>query len=353
VLGLASSGAGKDHPRKINSRILQEIGLIRSLGDSFASGEGIEDSLSKTPSMLFQVDEMDSLINSINKSKDASTEKIMTILLKMYSGANAVYCMRVKSGFENETHINQPNLSIFGTAIPKYFYESISSKMLRNGFFARLLILEAGKRERGSDPSTAAISDDIFRIADFWKEYGGSNNLIEMNPAATLIETTEEARDYLNEFRDYADDQISAAEDADDDLTSSLWARANEKARKLALIYACSANHMNPSIDINAANWAREFTLHQTKRMLFMAAEHCVDSDFHSKCNQVLKKLKRWKERNGDKWMQFYQIAKVMNWTMDDHEKVRKALQASEQIEVSMSEGQTRRGYLYRLNTAE
>jgi len=45
LLGLAHSAAGKDHPRKLNTRIMHEVGLSDSLGDRFASGEGIQDAL--------------------------------------------------------------------------------------------------------------------------------------------------------------------------------------------------------------------------------------------------------------------------------------------------------------------
>ncbi len=43
---------GKDFPRKVNSRVLFEIGCISALGDKFASGEGIQDALFRTSAML-------------------------------------------------------------------------------------------------------------------------------------------------------------------------------------------------------------------------------------------------------------------------------------------------------------
>ena len=43
LLALASSGTGKDFPRKVNSRILNEIGHLQALKDKVASGEGIQD----------------------------------------------------------------------------------------------------------------------------------------------------------------------------------------------------------------------------------------------------------------------------------------------------------------------
>jgi hypothetical protein len=56
VLGLANSGAGKDYPRKVNQKVLLEAGLTDCLGDSFASGEGIEDRLLVHPLEVIRLD---------------------------------------------------------------------------------------------------------------------------------------------------------------------------------------------------------------------------------------------------------------------------------------------------------
>ena len=119
LLGLAHSSAGKDWPRKINTRILHEIGLADCLGERFATGEGIQDALFISPSMLFQTDEIDGMLQSINKAKDARHETIMSTLLTLYSCANSVFPMRRKAGKDEPGVIDQPCLVIFGTAIPQ------------------------------------------------------------------------------------------------------------------------------------------------------------------------------------------------------------------------------------------
>jgi hypothetical protein len=63
LLGLAHSSAGKDWPRKLNTRILFEIGAAGCLGERFSSGEGIQDALYLSPSMLFQTDEIDGMLH--------------------------------------------------------------------------------------------------------------------------------------------------------------------------------------------------------------------------------------------------------------------------------------------------
>ena len=62
---------------------------------------------------------------------------IMNTLLSLYSSANSVFAMRPKAGKPDPGAIDQPNLVLFGTAIPKHYYEALSERMLTNGFFAR------------------------------------------------------------------------------------------------------------------------------------------------------------------------------------------------------------------------
>jgi len=75
ILGLANSGVGKDHARKVNQRILYEAGLAECLGNSFASGEGIEDRLFIQPAVLYQVDEIDGLLLRVSQARDAGTSR--------------------------------------------------------------------------------------------------------------------------------------------------------------------------------------------------------------------------------------------------------------------------------------
>ena len=76
-----------------------------------------------------------------------------------------------------------------------------------------------------------------------------------------------------------------------------MWGRVNEHVRKLALIYAVSENHEHPEIGRAAAEWARRFVIHQTRRMLFMAQAHVADNPFHAECLKFLQKLREAPEQ--------------------------------------------------------
>jgi hypothetical protein len=293
LLGLAHSSAGKDWPRKVNTRIVHEVGLAECLGERFASGEGMQDALFQTSSMLFQTDEIDGMLQSINKAKDARHEAIMSTLLTMYSSANSVFPMRRKAGKESPGVIDQPGLVIFGTAIPNHYYEALSERMLTNGFFARMIILESGPRPEGQEPSIREVPPSILATAKWWADFRpGTGNLEDFHPVPRIVEHSDEARRSLVETRQQAEAEYSAAEGRSDSVGTTVWGRVSEQVRKLALLYAISENHQTPRISLAAVQWASAFVMHQTRRMLFMAASHVAENPFHAECLKALEKLR-------------------------------------------------------------
>lgn len=295
LLGLAHSASGKDWPRKINTRILHQVGLAQCLGERFASGEGIQDALFLRPSMLFQTDEIDGMLQSINKSQDARHENILGTLLTMYSASNSVFPMRRKAGKEQPGVIDQPCLVIFGTAIPNHYYQALSERMLTNGFFARMIIVEAGQRGGGQEPCIRELPPRVVETANWWADYQPGHhrgNLLEVHPVPAVVEHTEEARRILVATREEAEAEYARAEADNDSVGTTVWGRVSEQTRKLALLYAISENHPAPSIGVDAVRWASRFVTHQTRRMLFMAHNHVAENPFHAECLKLIRKLR-------------------------------------------------------------
>lgn len=293
LLGLALSSAGKDRPRKLNTEILHEVGLSGQVGGGFASGEGVQDALFTEPTMLFQTDEIDGMLQSINKARDARHENIMGTLLTMFSSANSIFPMRRKAGRDAPGAIDQPCLVVFGTAIPNHFYDALSERMLTNGFFARTIILECGTRSHGKAPGIHPVPDRVLETARWWADFRpGTGNLQDWHPVPLIVPQTEAARTILDEARGEAEQEYARAESLSDSAGTALWGRVAEHARKLALVYAVSENHQAPEIGRDAAVWASGFAIHQARRMLFMAQSHVAENPFQAECLKLLRKLR-------------------------------------------------------------
>ena len=217
----------------------------------------------------------------------------MSTLLTMYSSANSVFPMRRKAGKESCGVIDQPNLVIFGTAIPNHYYEALSERMLTNGFFARMIILESGPRPEGQEPSICDLPPRVLATAKWWADYQpGTGNLEEFHPVPAVVEHGHEARKLLIATRQQAEIEYASAEQRSDTVGTTVWGRVSEQVRKLALLYAVSEDHLSPRISLAAVEWASRFVMHQTRRMLFMAAGHVAENPFHADCLKAIEKLR-------------------------------------------------------------
>ncbi|MCI0352279.1 MAG: DUF3987 domain-containing protein, partial [Acidobacteriales bacterium] len=291
-IALAYSGSGKDWPRKFNVRALHALGMSSRYAETFASGEGIEDALQSSPALIFQTDEFDTLLQSINKAKDARYEGIIQKLLTLHTSANSVYVLRRKAGQDEPIAVDQPHVTILGTATPKNFWESLSSKMFEGGFLSRMMVVEAGKRPASQEPKVIKIPPRIMELGNWWKTFNPSGgNVDDVHPQPAIVGYTDEAAVILHDLRARYDADISKATDAGDNSTAAVWSRAAEHARRLALIYAVSESPRAPVITKAAIEWADTFANRQAARILWQAKAHIADNPFHGLCLRIKQRL--------------------------------------------------------------
>lgn len=290
-ISLADSGTGKEYARQVNKFLAFKAGMPEFIGDSFASGEGLEDAMYVTKKKLYMLDEMDTLFNSM-KQKDSRAEAIMQRLLTFYSAVSSFYTMRAKAKKENDTfggNIINPFLVIYGTALPKYFYGSLEERVLENGLIPRTLIVNAGERGKYNEPSDMYLSPEMAEMLKVLKgkaDEGG--NLTIENPNLRCIPETKEARKLLEEDREYCDGRLDFFKEKHQNAAQVLWARAHEKVCKLAMLYAVSENVYDPKITATAVAWAWALVLYLTKHMLFMADTYSYVDTFDQDCKKVL-----------------------------------------------------------------
>ena len=299
LIALADSGTGKDHPRKVNFNIAFRAGVAGAIGDAFASGEGLEDALFMHPSMLFQADEFDCIFNTLKYSKDNRAESINEKLLKFYGASNTIYPLRKKASAKKKdgtvheiAHIVNPNLVLLGTAIPQYFYESLSRRVLENGLVARCIIVEAGKRGEAGNPQPITPSDSLIRAATYLANLDVNGNLTNEYPKPLIITETPEATAALREVQQECDRRNNFYEAQNEGAAKALWARAHEKVCKLAMLHGISGNVYNPLITDKSVKWAWKFIDHLTRRMLYMADSYVYENVFDEKCQKVIRMLR-------------------------------------------------------------
>jgi hypothetical protein len=333
VLALAGSGTGKAYPRKINSYILGRIGLGAAVGNQIASGQGLEDEMLVHRKMLFQTDEIDHLLRCIASPKESYYSMLLAMLLQLYTEADEIHTVRTKvrdRGRKSEPRgeIDQPGLVIFGTATPECFFEALSPRLLTNGLFSRAIVVDAeerGRKQQARDVSQ--LPQRLLDIATWWRDYnpgpvnpvtGRRPNLDDEHPTPAVVPYSEAGFTALDRFASRADDEYDAATRAGDRVRAVVWTRAGENATRLALVYACSRNHLDPCIDEEAAQWAVAFVGHLIRRMLFLAAQHVAENPFHAAC---LKLLRRMNEAPGHQ-MQRQHLLRAMRCKAADFDQI-------------------------------
>jgi hypothetical protein len=180
--------------------------------------------------------------------------------------------------------------------------------MLTNGFFARMIILECGARGAGQEAKVMDIPERVIATAKWWKELmPGNGNLQSWHPVPNIVPQSAEAIAILGDHRLAAEAEYRRAEGRNDSVGTTVWGRINEQARKLALLYAISENHVDPLIGSDAAVWATEFVMHQTRRMLFMAGSGTESSQFlFDTCES-----RQFVRQGSDPLLQWYDLVRV------------------------------------------
>lgn len=292
ILSLALSASGKDWPRKVNARLLNDAGIGELLGDSFASGEGLEDAINLSNSMLFQVDEFDTIVKSMADNKESRFATITQNLLRLYTSSTSMYYLRRKANDESPKIINNPHLSLFATCVPSSLLDSVSSRMLTNGLLARMVVIEAGQRGIGQRAKPIEMDESIQQQIAFWRDFRcGDENLSHLNPKVKELEATEKALSMLDDFRKYCDSQWNNRSKSHDEGGCAIWGRANELAIKLSLLYTCSAKPFDLVVDCDAVKWATSFAKHHVERMINLAHKGVSESPFDKLCNKLISKI--------------------------------------------------------------
>jgi len=179
----------------------------------------------------------------------------------------------------------------------------MSLKLLTNGLFSRSLVVETGERgERQPSLDVSEIPRSLVEIARWWKEYnpapvdpatGRKPNLNDEHPTPAIVPYTDEGYATMEQFADLADEEYNAAHTAGDRVRAVIWTRACENATRLALVYACSRDHLSPRIDTEVARWASTFTNHLVRHMLKQATQRVAANPFHGECLTLLRTLRQ------------------------------------------------------------
>jgi hypothetical protein len=343
---MGGSGSGKEHARTINKQILFEAGLINLQAEDLASDAGLVTAVHAEPAILFQIDEFGRWLRTIGDPKKAPhLFNVISVLMKLYSSAKTVFQGKKYADSQQNKSIDQPCVSLLATTAPEHFRQALTPESTSDGFIARLFIFEASGMPQRAWQEEQPVPGALIEAARWWAEFSPGGNLSQQHPVPRVVNTTPDARALFDALATLADEQAAEGDEA----RTSIWARAEEKACRMALIYACSKDRENPVIDADAARWACELSEYMTRRLQYLAYEHVAMSDFDARQKALLRIARRY----GNQITRTQLCRATQHLTMREREDVINNLLATGQLKEVKQPTGGRPGKIYQIPSSE
>lgn len=292
-VGVAESGCGKEHARQVNKRILAAADAINlEAPEDIASDAGLIAAIKAQPALLFQIDEFGRFLKAAADPRAMPhLYAALGALMRLYSAAASSFRGKAYADKDRNQIIDQPCVSLYGTSVPTNFFGSLTAEGLEDGFVARMLAFEGTSSPDRCRPVFTDPPKSVVAGAVWWAKFRppGAGNLHQTNAQPMVVRSTPEAVAIFDSLAEHIDQQRRVASTE----AKSLWARAEEKACRLALTYACSANTLGkPVIDAAAAMWACELSEWLTRRLVELADQYVYEGQFDQRQKRILRAVR-------------------------------------------------------------
>ena len=305
VVGIAESGAGKNHSRVVINELFRKANLLQYLGgNKIASGSGLLTAIQRQPAILFQLDEFGMFLSAAADRKRSPRYvcEILDLMTELYTTAGTTYFgIEYASTQHNNAHraIHQPCACIYGTTTPLHFWQALQASNVADGSLARFLIMESEDDFPDSNEAFGVIDPppDLIDKLILIHQGGGKLNgnltdvgaIDEVLVDPRVVPMTPAARDA---FRALDQELVGKLRTSRGTGFSSILARIEENATKLALIRAVSRDPVDPIIEDHDAEWGIMLSRHCAELTIREASarvsENQVESH-HKRAMQILR----------------------------------------------------------------
>lgn len=289
VLGVARTGAGKDHPLQQIGRLLRAADMAGRVGPSqFMSMSAVINRMARSPITVSAIDEFGSFLGRVNNKKAMGHEKAISGVLRQFWGASFQTVDPPEWAGRSLDPIHSPCLSIFGVATPEEFYASLAGSDVTNGFLNRFLLLSTRERPSETAPKCDGHAPPIVILAGLADVANAGNGLV----AATSNATVADGPQITAVWRDSAAKEAYAAfgrEIEQREEEAAFYARTVEMAQRIATIKAIGDNHELPQISVADVEWACALALWSAERMRLETRDYMAETQSEAEAQLVLR----------------------------------------------------------------
>lgn len=342
---LAPSGAGKQTPQDAITKIMLLSDQANLYIGDITSGSALCQALQEHPARLCIWDEFGRFLRQTRERVGGiHMAQAQKRLLELWAHDGGLWKPTTQADSKLNRAIYEPCCSIFGLTVPSHFWSALEESHLHDGFLARLLIIDTGpKGEARYEVTKTDPPAEIIEVATYWRNNQPGGNLASEFPRPRIVQESPNAVSLARDFG-------ASCDSFDDDLDASIWARALEKARRLALLYAASRDHECIRIDSEAMQWGISISDWSTKVLVRQMREQVVGDDRFS---QIRKKVLQTIEKlsMGKHLATRSKINRDTHLSSGELTKVLESLIEADQIEAltPQSQGRGRPATYYRL----
>lgn len=283
LVNVGRSASGKEHPRTAIEAALKAARLEKLIGPGgYTSDSAVFSTLLAQPSHIAIIDELGALLQNAKSQGNYHKRQAMDLLTQAWGQLHGTIRPQGYSSMglsarqrrELETKVvHNPALTILGMTTPKTFYNALSEASIEGGFLNRLLIVESqiGPQPRNdvdpSDPPASVVQwcQAAATVAT------GEGNLVgidlgaETVPVPMVVPISSEAETV---FRNYEREVLESITALEREGLAEMEGRSVEKAMRIALLVAVSANIAQPVVDGGSARWACAYVRYYTSQTI-------------------------------------------------------------------------------------
>lgn len=273
TLGVAESGAGKDHARQACKALLAQSNLSHLEIGVPASGASLKTVLvERDGKALALIDEFGKFFGNITARNSGSHQQEITgNLMELFTSSAGTWVGKMYADAEKNPSktVIQPCLCMYPVTTPDTFYGSLSIKDAVDGLLARFLVFESKDyptQEQEDRRDANDVPQTLRDMIEFWKQFpvnhDAGSNMGHGWIAPKVIPYCDEARRIRKEYTE-RNKEKAKAEIARGNPFGPIYGRVGEIAGKVALI-----GHAGENISTEVMEWAIAVTTYCSEYMV-------------------------------------------------------------------------------------
>ena len=293
VVGIAKSGAGKQHYKKCINNLLEAARLAHALqGPSgFKSDSAFVRFLQRMPRSICVIDEIGTMFSKMANKNSTHTEGISPLLREMW-GLNFDVFLTPEWASVKSERIQWPALSVLGFTTEPELFKALTGSDISNGFLNRWTVFRTTTKPADRDPliSTDVPESLALRLNQFetW-----AHTLTDAERASPLSAPRAIKRMTWAGGQDPYKAlmaKVEAIDDTSEEGSESFFARVGEMSLRIAAICALGMGRME--IDQSTMEWAIGVSWASCERLEAMSKDRMAENDMQRSYNMILRYIK-------------------------------------------------------------